>query len=502
MCDALNGGEFAQFKGGEGAVIRSLFHNCCVTQLFTPFSPLAFVDIETTGGNAERDRVTEVAVVSYADGLVQRWSTLVNPATRIPVFIQSLTGISDDMVRDAPAFGDIAQALLAQLDGKLFVAHNARFDYGFLRAEFKRAGHDYSARVLCTVKLSRKLFPQQARHNLDSVVAAHGLKVSNRHRAMSDADALLQFWKHLELTQSAENLEKTVKTLTQHHALPSNLNPEILRDMPDLPGVYLFLDERGQPLYIGKSKAIRTRVLQHFTAALSKPKEMRLTMQVAGIDWIRTEGELGALLLEAKLVKEKLPSLNVKLRRNRDLWAWQLQASETPDEPWPLELVHGDEVPWGADAHLYGVFRSRAAAKAGLETLAQEGHLCRGLLGLEALTQGKPCFGFQVHTCAGACVGQQSARSHNLGLLNALAHLKVATWPYSGPVGLREGRDVHVVDHWRYLGTAKDDAGLHDVLANPWPEFDADLYKLLAASLRRAKPGQIVNLKPRQVQQN
>ena len=164
---------------------------------------------------------------------------------------------------------------------------------------------------------------------------------------MSDADALLQFWKHLELIQSAESLEKTVKMLTQNHALPSNIDPELLRNMPDLPGVYLFLDERGQPLYIGKSKAIRTRVLQHFTAALSKPKEMRLTMQVRSIDWIRTEGELGALLLEAKLVKEKLPSLNVRLRRNRDLWAWQLHVNGTPDQAWLLDLVHGKDVPWG-----------------------------------------------------------------------------------------------------------------------------------------------------------
>lgn len=470
-------------------------------QLFHPFPPLAFVDIETTGGNADRDRVTEVAVVSYADGQVQRWSRLVNPATRIPAFIQSLTGISDEMVKDAPAFSEIAEELLAQLKDKLFVAHNARFDYGFLRAEFKRAGMDYSSRVLCTVKLSRKLFPLQARHNLDSVVAAHGLNVSNRHRAMSDADALLQFWKHIEHTQSAENLEKTVKILTQNHALPSNIDPDLLRNMPDLPGVYLFLDERGQPLYIGKSKAIKTRVLQHFTAALSKPKEMRLTMQVASIDWIRTEGELGALLLEAKLVKERLPSLNVKLRRNRDLWAWQLQVNESPDQPWPLALVHGDDVPWGADAHLYGVFRSRAAAKASLETLAQEKQLCRGLLGLEVLTLGKPCFGYQVHACAGACVGQQSHRAHNMSLLNALAHQKVTTWPYGGPVGLREGQDMHVVDHWRYLGTAKDEEGVSEVLSNPWPDFDADLYKLLAASLRRAKPGQIIKLKALQGQQ-
>jgi DNA polymerase-3 subunit epsilon len=221
---------------------------------------------------------------------------------------------------------------------------------------------------------------------------------------------------------------------------------------------------------------------------------MRLAMQTTGIEWVCTEGELGALLLESRLVKQKLPSLNVKLRRNRDLWAWQLPADVDPDQAWLPALVHGEDVPWGRDANLYGVFRSRAAAKECLESLARDKRLCRGLLGLEAIDEGKPCFGYQVRTCDGACVGQQSLRVHNLSLLSGLAQQKVLAWPYPGAIGLREGRDVHVVDHWRYLGTAKNDAEMQAVLENRTPEFDADLYKLLLAALRRTSTAQIVRL--------
>jgi DNA polymerase-3 subunit epsilon len=189
--------------------------NAAVQTLFSPHPALAFVDIETTGGNAGRDRVTEIAVVSYANDQVQRWQRLVNPGVRIPGFIRRLTGISDAMVQAQPGFAEIGVELLDQLRGKLFVAHNARFDYGFLQAEFNRMGVDFSARVLCTVKLSRRLYPQQSRHNLDSVVAAHGLRVDQRHRAMGDADALLQFWKHLEAVYPAETLTKHLKLLAR-----------------------------------------------------------------------------------------------------------------------------------------------------------------------------------------------------------------------------------------------------------------------------------------------
>ena len=156
-------------------------------------APLAIVDLETTGAHPSWDRVTEIAVLEVDNGdVTSEWSTLVNPDTPIPAAIQALTGISNAMVADAPRFAELAQDLHARLDGRIFVAHNARFDYGFLRSEFERSGLQFSARTLCTVRLSRRLYPDQARHNLDSLITRHRLQCRARHRALGDAEAVWQ----------------------------------------------------------------------------------------------------------------------------------------------------------------------------------------------------------------------------------------------------------------------------------------------------------------------
>jgi len=154
---------------------------------------LVFLDLETTGSSAIRDRITEIGIVEVRQGCVLgEWATLVNPGVDIPPMIQSLTGITDKMVARAPRFSDISGELLKRIDGKLLVAHNARFDYGFLRNEFERIGIHYISRVLCTVKLSRRLFPHHQRHNLDILIERHGITCDARHRALGDARVLWQ----------------------------------------------------------------------------------------------------------------------------------------------------------------------------------------------------------------------------------------------------------------------------------------------------------------------
>ncbi len=157
-------------------------------------APLAIVDIETTGGSPGWDRVTEIAVMEI-DGfeVSSEWSTLVNPGTRIPAAIQALTGITNDMVAGAQRFAALAEELFERLGGRVFVAHNARFDYGFLRREFERTGREFLAKRLCTVRLSRRLYPEHPRHNLDSLIERHGIDCRARHRALGDADAVWQF---------------------------------------------------------------------------------------------------------------------------------------------------------------------------------------------------------------------------------------------------------------------------------------------------------------------
>ena len=261
------------------------------------YPPLAFVDIETTGSHFERDRITEVGIKTLYPDRVEVWESLINPQTFIPGNIQRLTGIAPAMVENQPDFSELAQELGRQLENKIFVAHNARFDYGFLKASFKRVGIDFKPKVLCTVKLSRLLFPEQSRHNLDTLIQVHRLKVNSRHRALGDADLLLQFWKICEQQFGMQKLLTAIDQLTGSASLPPYIDQALIDQIPDVAGVYILYAENKFPLYIGKSINMRSRVLNHFQGALTNRKEMKLALQVKDIDWIETSGELGALLL-------------------------------------------------------------------------------------------------------------------------------------------------------------------------------------------------------------
>lgn len=181
---------------------------------------LIFVDLETTGANLVNDRITEIGIVAVdPDGCIERWSTFVNPGRPIPEFIQGLTGISDEMVENAPSFETLADTVRERLQDGLFIAHNARFDYGFLHQAFVRSGHRLDSEMLCTVKLSRALFPAEKKHNLDSLITRHELIPEARHRALADADLLWQLWRKLNAVVPYEVFSKTVQTLRQQPKL-------------------------------------------------------------------------------------------------------------------------------------------------------------------------------------------------------------------------------------------------------------------------------------------
>ena len=313
-------------------------------------APLAIVDLETTGAHPAHHRVTEIAVIEVDDGEVSgEWSTLVNPESAIPAAIQALTGITNDMVAGAPRFGALAQELHARLAGRVLVAHNARFDYGFLKQEFERAGLAYRARTLCTVKLSRRLYPEHARHNLDSLIERHGLQCRARHRAMGDAEAVWQFLRVAAAERGEEVLAVAARQVARQPTLPAHIDRAMVDAIPDAPGVYLFYGEGKAPLYVGKSIAMRTRVLQHFGDDLRSAKEMQLARAVRRVDWQRTAGELGALLREAELVKQLLPVFNRKPRRRA-----ALAGLKTPAWPWrgPVGVLEEDESRESTELHV------------------------------------------------------------------------------------------------------------------------------------------------------
>ncbi len=447
------------------------------------------LDLETTGGNAVHDRITEIAAVRVEDGVeVERWSTLVNPGVRIPPFIQNLTGITDAMVEDAPSFEAVAGQLLEILDGAVFVAHNVRFDHGFVVNELQRLDKRLKAKTLCTVRLSRKLYPQHKSHGLDAIMQRHGLHTIARHRAMGDVDMVLAWLKQAQAELGADAVRREAEALLQGSASVPPLLETSIYDIPETPGVYLFFGEGPLPLYIGKSVNLRARVMSHFQAATKVAREMRILTEIRRVEWRETAGELGALLLESRLVKDMQPVYNRQLRRERQLSAWQL----LPEPAFPmLKLVRIDEMDM-ADANglnpLYGVYRSKRQALDALREIADAQGLCPYALGLES---GKgACFASQIGKCRGLCAGRESPALHRVRLQMALSDQRLQSWPHPGRVGLREhhattGRtDIHIFDHWCHVATVHNDGDLADAgQTRQALAFDLDTYRLLVKRL-------------------
>ena len=445
------------------------------------------LDLETTGANPVHDRVTEIAAVRIEAGReVARWSTLVNPGISIPPFIQNLTGIHDAMVADAPRFDGVAPRLLELLDGAVLVAHNARFDHGFLKNEFERLQLELRVKTLCTVRLSRKLYPQHRSHGLDAIMQRHGLHTAERHRAMGDVEMVLAWLQQATQEFGAGKLQATAKELLgSASSLPPQLETPI-KSIPDTPGVYLFYGEGPLPLYIGKSVKLRSRVMSHFQSDHSAAKEMRIAQEIRSVQWRETAGELGALLLESRLVKEMQPVYNRQLRRQNSLCAWRL-SNGTRSRP-QLTLVSTDDLDPREFDSLYGPYRSKRQALDALRTLASEQGLCPQALGLES-GKGR-CFAQQIGQCQGVCCGLETPEHHFLRLQMALAAQRLQVWPFPGKVGVREHdprtdrTDIHVFEHWRHLATVHDEAELAQALQTRSPlAFDLDTYRVLLKRL-------------------
>jgi DNA polymerase-3 subunit epsilon len=444
----------------------------------------AFVDIETTGTVATGDRVTEIGIVRVIDGrLEEEWSTLVNPETTIPPEIQFLTGITNAMVADAPTFAEIRHEVLDRLRDHLFIAHNARFDYGFIKNEFRRLGTPFSAEVLCTVRLSRKLYPEHRHHGLDAIVERHLLSGANRHRALGDARLIWEFVQAVYGQKPTDEIDAAVRQLLKTPSLPPQLPADALSRLPEGPGVYLFYGVNELPLYIGKSRNLRERVRSHFSSDHRSANDLRLSCEITRIEIEETAGELGALLQEARLIKTLLPHHNHRLRRRVGLCALRL-----PEEPGPPEYVIRTRFLAEEVDGFYGPFASRRKAKDVLMDLAAEHGLCWGQLGLER--RDGPCFARQLGRCRGACVGIEAAADHHVRLRQALQPYAIPPWPFAGPIGIREtneedGREeLHILDNWCHIGTARAEHEVEEMLESPRPQgFDPDIYRIVSGCL-------------------
>lgn len=448
------------------------------------YNNLAILDVETTGVAAPYDRIIEIGILRIEQGKVVRtFETLLNPELTISPFIEELTGIKNKDLITAPSFEEIRNDVIEMISDCIFVAHNARFDYSFIKNEFKRIGIPYSAKQLCTVKLSRLLFPEHSHHNLDSVMDRFEISCQRRHRALDDAKVVWEFLEKISKVVPDDRIQRAYNNVLKKPSLPLNLSQSQIEGLPESAGVYLFYGKSEIPLYIGKSINIRDRVLSHFMQDTQSSRELEISQQVERIETIVTAGEFSALILESELIKKLQPLYNRKLRYARKMT--YLKKSETNDGYFSVSIKTGD-IKTSEMEDVLGVFKSQKSAKEFMSNIIKENALCEKLLGIQKISG--PCFSYHLGICRGACQKKEKKEIFNARFIIAFSKTRLKAWPFNGPILIKEESedliDAMVFDRWCYLGRYSefDNSDPDTTLLS-----DYDSYKLLNSFLKVPK---------------
>lgn len=381
----------------------------------------AVVDIETTGGNAKREKITEIAVYQF-DGqkITDEFNSLVNPERHISQQIQQLTGITNEMVAEAPKFYEIAKRVVEITRDCIFVAHNAAFDYHFIQQEFKSLGYDFQRNYLCSVKLSRKLIPGLSSYSLGKLSAHLGIEIESRHRASGDAMATVKLLRYL--LNYSHNPDLTDVALSEVlTGLNENLEKSVIKELPEKTGVYYFQDTNGSIIYIGKSLNIRKRIHSHFSNTKSV-RSIEMKSQTAYIDYKITGSELVALLHEAYEVKKHKPHYNRLLRRR--IFTWGLYAHQDLNGYINLSLKRNNR----NNGTALVLFNNKKEGENFLYKQIEQYLLCQKLCGV--YKSNNACFHHQIGLCKGACVGEEPAESYNQRVEELIAAIAIPSDSY------------------------------------------------------------------------
>jgi DNA polymerase-3 subunit epsilon len=447
---------------------------------------ISFVDIETTGGRSLYDRIIEIGILRVENNiLVETFHSLINPNAHLPKEIEMLTGITSGDLDDAPTFRHIKDDISNILEGTVFVAHNVRFDYGFLKSEFMRENITFKQKHFCTVRLSRLLYPEFRHHNLDAIIERFSFQCESRHRALDDAKVLFDFYKRVQTEFPEKLLTETISKTMKKPSVPLKVPYSVLENLPETPGVYIFYAESGMPLYIGKSINIRDRVLSHFSNDIRSGTEMNISRQITQIETVQTAGELGALLLEQKMIKKYLPLYNKKSRIKQELIAIKSRINKDGFKEAYIEPI--TNAIFAPDPYIQndflGFYKSKKQAKAYLTDIAKTYNLCEKLLSLEK-TPGA-CFAYRLDKCNGGCVKEEKSLIYNLRFDVAFQNSKILPWPYGGSIvieehGVKGKKEYFIIDEWRYIGniTIDDENNRKEELIKD-VVFDLDTYKIL-----------------------
>ena len=362
----------------------------------------AILDIETTGGQFNEEGITEIAIYKF-DGheIVDQFISLVNPEIPIQPFVVKLTGINNAMLRSAPKFFEVAKRIIEITTDCVLVAHNASFDYRILRTEFRRLGYDFNLKTLCTVELSQKLLPEQPSHSLGKLVRALGIPMADRHRASGDAMATVKLFKLL-LEKDVEKtiIKELIKTEIEKGIAPKLL--DIVQSMPSKTGIYYIHNDKGNLIYIGKSRNIKKRINQHFTGKSNKCKKIQT--EVFAVTYEETGSELIALLKESEEIKVNKPILNRAQRKS--IFQLALYSEKDKNGYLNLKIQKYD----GRKKEITS-FSSLQEAKNTLFKITSKYHLCQKLTGLYQTK--KECFQYGIKECDGACIGEITAEEYN-----------------------------------------------------------------------------------------
>lgn len=376
----------------------------------------AIVDIETTGSYAAANGITEISIhVFDGTSVVEKFETLVNPGQPIPHYIQSMTGITDEMVSNAPAFGDVAEKIYALLHDRIFIAHNVNFDYSFIKGHLKEAGFDLNVKKLCTVRLSRKIFPGLPSYSLGNLCRSLGIEITRRHRAGGDTAATVQVFRSLLANDREEHIIKSLQRNSKESILPPHVPKSHFDQLPYGPGVYYFHNEKGKVVYVGKARNIRYRVNSHFSNNSESRQKQRFLQHVHAISYQLCGTELMACVLESAEIKKKWPAFNSSQKRWEDVFG--IFAFE--DRQGYLRL--------GIDKNRKRLnpvitFHYLVDGQAMLRKLVREFELCPKLCFLQK--DPGPCEALDNGTCRGACEQSESAAEYNARVNRAIEALR------------------------------------------------------------------------------
>lgn len=406
----------------------------------------AIVDIETTGGYAANHRITEIAIYLH-DGvqITDTFHTLINPGRSIPYYITGLTGITSEMVLSAPAFDEIAAQVFEKLDGKVFVAHNAHFDYSFLKKEFEQAGINWQARKLCTVRLSRKIIPGLRSYSLGSLAESLGIEITNRHRAKGDASATVKIFDQLLQRDRDSHILKALKRNSGETILPPNLPKEQFDKLPAKCGVYYFHDARGNVIYVGKAINIKKRIAGHFTGDAREWSRSKIRNEIHHVTYELTGNELIALILESQEIRKLWPKYNQAQKYRVEEWGIYNYEDRNGYQRFSVNLVTRGSRPLMR-------FSAKGDAWNFLWEKVREFKLCPKLSGLQ-VSKGL-CFNYQTGECQGACMCIESVKKYNKRIERAISSMSSQG---SSVAIIGKGRNVDeqslvLVEKGSYLG--------------------------------------------------